>query len=75
MFAVEIDTVTKAFQSVTAVDRLSLSVAEGAVSEFIEGRTSSGKSTTRLADNRRYHSARYRNHSRVRAGTVRNAVE
>jgi ABC-2 type transport system ATP-binding protein len=45
VFAVEIDTVSKAFQSVKAVDRLSLSVAEGAVFGFI-GPNGSGKSTT-----------------------------
>jgi ABC-2 type transport system ATP-binding protein len=45
VFAVEIDTVTKAFESVTAVDRLSLSVPFGAVFGFI-GPNGSGKSTT-----------------------------
>jgi ABC-2 type transport system ATP-binding protein len=45
VFAVEIDTITKAFQSVTAVDQLSLSVREGAVFGFI-GPNGSGKSTT-----------------------------
>jgi ABC-2 type transport system ATP-binding protein len=45
VFAVEIDIITKTFQSVTAVDRLSLSVPEGAVYGFI-GPNGSGKSTT-----------------------------
>jgi len=43
--AVEISDVSKAFQSVTAVDRLSLSVPEGSVYGFI-GPNGSGKSTT-----------------------------
>lgn len=43
--AVEITDVTKAFQSVTAVDRLSLLVPEGSVYGFI-GPNGSGKSTT-----------------------------
>lgn len=45
MSAVEISDVSKAFQSVTAVDRLSLSVPEGSVYGFI-GPNGSGKSTT-----------------------------
>jgi ABC-2 type transport system ATP-binding protein len=43
--AVEINTITKVFQSLTAVDRLSLSVPQGAVFGFI-GPNGSGKSTT-----------------------------
>jgi len=43
--AVEIDQVTKSFDTVTAVDRLSLSVPEGSVYGFI-GPNGSGKSTT-----------------------------
>ncbi|HEY6340010.1 MAG TPA: ATP-binding cassette domain-containing protein [Bryobacteraceae bacterium] len=43
--AVEITDVTKTFQSVTAVDRLSLSVPEGSVYGFI-GPNGSGKTTT-----------------------------
>jgi ABC-2 type transport system ATP-binding protein len=43
--AVELTDVTKAFQSVTAVDKLSLSVPEGSVYGFI-GPNGSGKSTT-----------------------------
>jgi ABC-2 type transport system ATP-binding protein len=43
--AVEISNVTKTFQSVTAVDRLSLSIPEGSVYGFI-GPNGSGKSTT-----------------------------
>jgi ABC-2 type transport system ATP-binding protein len=45
VFAVEIDKITKAFQSVTAVAGLSLAVPEGAVYGFI-GPNGSGKSTT-----------------------------
>lgn len=45
MFAVEIGNVTKTFQAVTAVDRLSLSIPEGSVYGFI-GPNGSGKSTT-----------------------------
>jgi ABC-2 type transport system ATP-binding protein len=45
MFAVEIGNVTKTFQTVTAVDRLSLSIPEGSVYGFI-GPNGSGKSTT-----------------------------
>jgi ABC-2 type transport system ATP-binding protein len=45
MFAVEIGNVTKTFQTVTAVDRLSLSFPEGSVYGFI-GPNGSGKSTT-----------------------------
>lgn len=45
MFAVEISDITKTFESVTAVDRLSLSVPEGSVYGFI-GPNGSGKSTT-----------------------------
>ncbi|HEX5226603.1 MAG TPA: ATP-binding cassette domain-containing protein [Bryobacteraceae bacterium] len=45
MPAVEISNVTKSFDQVTAVDRLSLSVPEGAVYGFI-GPNGSGKSTT-----------------------------
>ncbi len=45
MFAVEISDITKAFQDVIAVDRLSLSVPEGSVYGFI-GPNGSGKSTT-----------------------------
>ena len=45
MFAVEISDITKTFQDVTAVDRLSLSVPEGSVYGFI-GPNGSGKSTT-----------------------------
>ncbi len=45
MSAVEIDQVTKTFDTVTAVDRLSLSVPEGSVYGFI-GPNGSGKSTT-----------------------------
>jgi ABC-2 type transport system ATP-binding protein len=43
--AVEISNVTKTFQTVTAVDRLSLSIPEGSVYGFI-GPNGSGKSTT-----------------------------
>jgi ABC-2 type transport system ATP-binding protein len=43
--AVEINDVTKTFQAVTAVDRLSLSIPEGSVYGFI-GPNGSGKSTT-----------------------------
>jgi ABC-2 type transport system ATP-binding protein len=43
--AVEISNVTKTFQAVTAVDRLSLSIPEGSVYGFI-GPNGSGKSTT-----------------------------
>src|SRR5271154_6596058 len=43
--AVEINNVTKTFQAVTAVDRLSLSIPEGSVYGFI-GPNGSGKSTT-----------------------------
>src|SRR5579872_4453883 len=45
MPAVEISNVTKSYEQVTAVDRLSLSVPEGAVYGFI-GPNGSGKSTT-----------------------------
>ena len=45
VFAVEISDITKTFQDVTAVDRLSLSVPEGSVYGFI-GPNGSGKSTT-----------------------------
>jgi ABC-2 type transport system ATP-binding protein len=45
VFAVEISDITKTFQAVTAVDRLSLSVPEGSVYGFI-GPNGSGKSTT-----------------------------
>jgi ABC-2 type transport system ATP-binding protein len=45
MSAVEIGNVTKTFQTVTAVDRLSLSIPEGSVYGFI-GPNGSGKSTT-----------------------------
>jgi ABC-2 type transport system ATP-binding protein len=45
MFAVEIGHVTKTFQAVTAVDRLSLAIPEGSVYGFI-GPNGSGKSTT-----------------------------
>ena len=45
MFAVEIGNVTKTFQTVTAVDRLSLAIPEGSVYGFI-GPNGSGKSTT-----------------------------
>src|SRR5579863_10616605 len=45
MFAVEIGNVTKTFEAVTAVDRLSLSIPEGSVYGFI-GPNGSGKSTT-----------------------------
>lgn len=45
MFAVEISEITKVFQFVTAVDRLSLSVPEGSIYGFI-GPNGSGKSTT-----------------------------
>jgi len=45
MFAVEIGNVTKTFQAVTAVDRLSLAIPEGSVYGFI-GPNGSGKSTT-----------------------------
>ena len=45
MHAVEITNVTKNFRSVTAVDRLSVSVPEGSVYGFI-GPNGSGKSTT-----------------------------
>ena len=45
MFAVGIDNVSKTFQTVTAVDRLSLSIPEGSVYGFI-GPNGSGKSTT-----------------------------
>jgi ABC-2 type transport system ATP-binding protein len=45
MFAVEISETTKTFDSVTAVDRLSLTVPEGSVYGFI-GPNGSGKSTT-----------------------------
>jgi len=45
VFAIEINEVTKTFRSVTAVDRLSLSVPEGSVYGFI-GPNGSGKSTT-----------------------------
>jgi ABC-2 type transport system ATP-binding protein len=43
--AVEINNVSKSFQTVTAVDQLSLSVPEGSVYGFI-GPNGSGKSTT-----------------------------
>jgi ABC-2 type transport system ATP-binding protein len=45
VFAVEISEITKVFQYVTAVDRLSLSVPEGSIYGFI-GPNGSGKSTT-----------------------------
>jgi ABC-2 type transport system ATP-binding protein len=45
VFAVEISEITKTFQSVTAVDHLSLSVPEGSIYGFI-GPNGSGKSTT-----------------------------
>jgi ABC-2 type transport system ATP-binding protein len=45
VFAVEISEITKTFQAVTAVDRLSLSVPEGSIYGFI-GPNGSGKSTT-----------------------------
>jgi ABC-2 type transport system ATP-binding protein len=45
VFAVEISNVTKTFQAVTAVDRLSLAIPEGSVYGFI-GPNGSGKSTT-----------------------------
>jgi ABC-2 type transport system ATP-binding protein len=45
VFAVEISDITKAFEDVTAVDQLSLTVPEGSVYGFI-GPNGSGKSTT-----------------------------
>jgi ABC-2 type transport system ATP-binding protein len=45
VFAVEISDITKTFQDVTAVDRLSLSVPQGSIYGFI-GPNGSGKSTT-----------------------------
>jgi ABC-2 type transport system ATP-binding protein len=45
VFAVEISNITKAFEAVTAVDHLSLSVPEGSIYGFI-GPNGSGKSTT-----------------------------
>jgi ABC-2 type transport system ATP-binding protein len=45
MFAVEIGNVTKTFETVTAVDRLSLAIPQGSVYGFI-GPNGSGKSTT-----------------------------
>ena len=73
MFAVEINTVTKAFQSVTAVDQLSLSVPEGSVFGFI-GPNGSGKSTTmRMIANIIYPDSRH--NPGVRERTSGHAVE